>query len=108
MSQAKRKQMKTTEKADLYYRFYTHKINKVTPLYDLSWYIKWTASFFILTAVACRSTGFLPLWDLWLSLIGTFGWLAVGMLWHDRALTLLNGVLVTILAAGLISHYFGV
>ena len=62
---------------------------------------------FILTAVAARSVGTIPLIDLWFSLVGTLGWLWVGMLWHDRALTMLNGALATVLLMGLMNHYFG-
>ena len=80
---------------------------KITPKGDLSWYIKWAASFFILVAVAARSVGTIPLIDLWFSLIGTTGWFWVGMLWHDRALTMLNATLTTLLVAGLFQHYFG-
>jgi len=29
------------------------------------------------------------------------------MLWHDRALVFLNGVLVTIIVMGLMNYYFG-
>ncbi len=85
----------------------TRVFKKVTPKGDLSWYIKWAASFFILTAVAARSVGTIPLIDLWFSLIGTIGWFWVGMLWHDRALTMLNGTLTTILMMGLFKFYFG-
>ena len=80
-------------------------LTKVTPKYDLSWYIKWISSLLILSAVACRSTGVLPMWDLWFSVFGTMGWFAVGMLWHDRALITLNGVLVVILTMGLLKAY---
>ena len=85
----------------------TRVFKKVTPKGDLSWYIKWVASFFILTAVAARSVGTITLIDLWFSLVGTIGWFWVGMLWHDRALTMLNGTLTTILMMGLFNYYFG-
>ena len=80
---------------------------KVTPKGDLSWYVKWTASAFILVAVAARSVGTIPYIDLWFSLVGTLGWFWVGMLWHDRAITMLNGALATVLAMGLMNYYFG-
>ena len=44
---------------------------------------------------------------MWFSIFGTAGWFWVGMLWHDRALILLNGVLTTLLAMGLVKLYFG-
>ena len=80
---------------------------KITPRGDLSWYVKWTASAFILVAVAARSVGTIPYIDLWFSLVGTLGWLWVGMLWDDRAITMLNGALATVLAMGLMNYYFG-
>ena len=74
-----------------------------TPKEDLSWYVKWFASVCILTAVLARSAGVdYHLIDVWFSLIGTIGWFVVGMLWKDRALIMLNAVLVFILAQGIL------
>ena len=76
-----------------------------TPKQDLSWYVKWTASFFILTAVLFRAQG--PEWqfmDQVFSLIGTIGWTWVGILWKDRALIILNSVLVFILSSAILGH----
>ena len=81
---------------------------KVTPKGDLSWYVKWTASILILLATVARATGTVPQVDLWFGLFGTMGWFWVGMLWHDRALIMLNGVLVTLIIMGLVKYYFGV
>jgi hypothetical protein len=83
----------------------TRVFKKVTPKGDLSWYVKWISSAFILSAVACRSTGNLAVFDLWLSLIGTSGWFWVGMLWHDRALIMLNGALASLLLVGLLNYF---
>ena len=69
---------------------------KVTPVHDLSWYIKWTASFILIGAISCRSAGFDVL-DIYLSFVGIVGWGVVGWLWHDRALVLVNGAAGTIL-----------
>mgnify|MGYP003351227046 FL=1 len=76
-----------------------------TPKQDLSWYIKWIASIFLLCAFAFRSTQQFPFVDLCLSLVGVSGWLWVGLLWKDRALVLLNGIAVFILISGLINHF---
>ena len=76
-----------------------------TPKQDLSWYVKWVASMFLLCAFAFRSTQQFPFIDLCLSLVGVSGWLWVGLLWKDRALVLLNGIAVFILLSGLISHF---
>ena len=81
---------------------------KVTPKGDLSWYIKWVSVVLILFATSARATGTMPEIDPWFGLFGTIGWAWVGYLWHDRAILLLNGVLVTIIVMGLMKYYFGV
>jgi len=85
----------------------TRVFKKITPKGDLSWYIKWVSVVLILVATSVRATGTLPHIDLWFGLFGTVGWFIVGYLWHDRALILLNGVLVTLIFTGLLNYYFG-
>lgn len=63
-----------------------------TPKQDLSWYIKWIASAFILGSMTIRGNVELVNWDLGLSIVGVTGWMIVGFLWNDRALIVLNGV----------------
>tara|TARA_Y100000768_G_C23584030_1_gene498458 strand:+ start:166 stop:465 length:300 start_codon:yes stop_codon:yes gene_type:complete len=63
-----------------------------TPKYDISWYVKWIASAFILAAISIRGIEGLQFYDLILSLFGISGWLIVSVLWRDRALIVLNGV----------------
>jgi hypothetical protein len=86
----------------------TRVFKKITPKGDLSWYVKWVSVMFILIATSARSVGTIPHIDLWFGLIGTVGWLWVGMLWHDRALIFLNAVLVTLIVVGLLNFYYGV
>ena len=76
-----------------------------TPKQDLSWYIKWIASMFILTSMSMRGIDGLQLFDLILSLIGVAGWMWVGVLWKDRALILLNGVGIILFSRTLIQDY---
>ena len=83
----------------------TRVYKKVTPRYDLSWYIKWTASSFLIAAFAVRSGQMYPFVDLCLSLVGVSGWLWVGLLWKDRALIILNAIAVFILLSGFIRHF---
>ena len=78
-----------------------------TPKQDLSWYIKWTASCFILASMSMRGIDGLQLADLVLSLIGVTGWMIVGILWKDRALMLLNGVGIILFARTLFQDYLG-
>ena len=86
----------------------TRVFKKITPKGDLSWFVKWVSVVLILFATSARATGTMPQIDLWFGLFGTLGWFWVGYLWHDRALILLNGVLVTIIGMGLMKYYFGV
>jgi hypothetical protein len=45
------------------------------------------------------------MFDLYFSFVGTIGWLWVGILWHDRALIMLNGALATLLFTGILKAY---
>lgn len=63
-----------------------------TPKYTKDWYIKWIASFFVVSAISIRGIDGLALYDLYLSVIGVSLWLWVSILWNDRALIMLNGI----------------
>jgi len=79
-----------------------------TPKQDLSWYVKWTASCFILASMSIRGIpepSYLQLLDTVLSLIGVTGWMIVGLLWKDRELILLNGVGIVLFIRTLITEY---
>ena len=78
---------------------------KITPKGDLSWYVKWVSVVLILIATVARSIGTMPHVDMWFGLFGTLGWAWVGYLWHDRALLVLNVILVTLLVLGLGNYY---
>ena len=45
------------------------------------------------------------IYDVVLSMFGTAGWLWVGFKWHDRALVVLNTVLLSILVSGAFRYY---
>ena len=76
----------------------------VTPKYTLDWYIKWIASVFILVSIAFRAADGYVVWDLASGTVGVIGWLIVSILWRDRALILLNGVSLMMLAIGILNH----
>ena len=61
-----------------------------TPKYTADWYIKWIASAFVLAAMSIGGIPEYQLYDLYLSIIGIFGWVIVSILWKDRALIMLN------------------
>ena len=79
-------------------------VNKVTPVHDLSWYLKWSGSFLIMSGIICRAVGVLPFYDLCASFIGTGMLACMAYLWHDRALLMLNGVASVALAMGILRY----
>jgi len=83
-------------------------VKSKTPKHDLSWYVKWTASIFILGSMSIRGVEGLQIYDLLLSLIGVIGWMIVGLLWRDRALILLNGVGIVLFLNTLIRDYIAI
>ena len=84
----------------------TRVYKKITPKGDLSWYIKWVSSVFIIVGMALTSANIFPV-NIIVHGIGVTGWLIVGMLWHDSALIFLNAVAIFVYASGLLNHYFG-
>ena len=76
-----------------------------TPKGDMSWYVKWSASFIIICAMSLRGIEGMQFIDLILSLFGVAGWLWVGMLWKDRALIILNAVGLFLLMKNLLLEF---
>tara|TARA_Y100000004_G_C8926092_1_gene417715 strand:- start:266 stop:523 length:258 start_codon:yes stop_codon:yes gene_type:complete len=76
---------------------------KITPRHDLSWYIKWTASYILLIGMALTSLNIQP-YNLYFHLVGVTGWFVVGMLWHDRALVFINAVAIFIFLTGILKE----
>jgi len=77
-------------------------VKKVTPYKDISWYIKWCASFFLIVATVLKAAGIFYTADVVLCCLGTAMWGYVGYLWNDRALILINTVACAILTVGLL------
>ena len=88
---------KDTKKTD------TRFTNKVTPYRDVSWYIKWIGTIFILAAISVRASMWSSELDLIFSLVGAILWLIVGLMWHDRAIIVINAVATVLLSVGLIN-----
>jgi len=79
-----------------------------TPKYDLSWYVKWIASVFVLIGMSVRGVPDMAFFDMIFSTIGVGLWLWVAILWQDRALILLNGIGLAFLFNNLIRFFAGV
>ena len=84
------------------------KVDSITPKYDVTWYVKWTASIIVLIGITIRASGVTQLqWlDIVCSWLGAVGWFYVGFKWNDRALMVLNAVIGIILFAGILRVIF--
>lgn len=67
------------------------------------WYVKWAASIAVLIGVAFTSNSVIP-WNLYVSVLGTVGWLYVSLKWNDRAMIVMNSIILAVYAQGIISH----
>ena len=79
-------------------------INKVTPRFDLTWYIKWLASILLLISMVMTANFDMHPWNIMLAGLGTTGWFIVGMMWHDRALIVINAIATGIYLHGTLMH----
>ena len=84
----------------------TRVFKKVTPRYDLSWYIKWASSITLIFAMMFTAVELFPI-NMFVANIGFIGWLIVGMLWHDRSLIVLNAISLAIYSMGILNYYYG-
>jgi hypothetical protein len=79
-------------------------VKKKTPTHDLSWYIKWLATFTIIVGAVFNSFDIVP-YNLFIMASGVLLWLLVGLLWFDRALIVLNTAILVIYFSGIIMHF---
>lgn len=75
---------------------------------NFDWYLKWIASVLILISLAMRAAGAeYRMFDLMFGIAGIGLWLWVSVIWRDRALILLNGVSLFMLAVAILKDYSG-
>ena len=81
-------------------------LHKVTPYKDISWYVKWEASYILIVDTIINATGMYHTYDVALSAVGTGMWAYVGYRWNDRALILINTVASVVLTVGFMRTVF--
>ncbi|MCK8462835.1 ubiquinone biosynthesis methyltransferase UbiE [Aliiroseovarius sp. S1339] len=64
--------------------------------------LKWAASIIQIMGYTATAFGWTP-WNLYLFLVGLFGWFAVGVLWNDRAIMLIHIVALGAMLVGMSS-----
>ena len=77
-------------------------LEKATPLHTKDWYIKWVSSIVLLAGMILTAQNIFPL-NLYVNITGLLGWLAVSIMWNDRALIIINAVGVSIYANGIVA-----
>ncbi|UOA30882.1 hypothetical protein DSM110093_00642 [Sulfitobacter sp. DSM 110093] len=70
---------------------------------QLAFWVKWVASVIQILGYAATGFGWTP-WNLYLFVVGVLGWLIVGVLWKDRAITLVHLVAMAAMLAGMASQ----
>lgn len=74
---------------------------------DATWYVKWAVSIIMILGMALgRGTGNpnLQIYDTAASWIGAIGWFWVGCKWNDRAMQLVNSIMIFICTVGLLKQ----
>ena len=68
---------------------------KVTPVFDVTWYIKWAATLILVVGSFLNAQNMYPL-NVYVMTVGIVGWLMVGFLWRDREMIFLNTVVLCV------------
>lgn len=63
-------------------------------------WFEWACTFTLILGVALTSYNIYPL-NLWISLAGNFGWLAIGYIWRKWSLFVVQIIITIIYIAGL-------
>ena len=72
----------------------------VAPNDRITFAVKWAASLIQILGYTATGFGWTP-WNLYLFVIGVFGWFAVGVMWNDRAIMLIHIVALAAMVAGM-------
>ena len=85
--------------------FVNHEIpsNTSTPLHTTDWYVKWVATVVLIIGMILTANNVHPI-NLFVNIAGLVGWLAVAIMWNDRALIIINAVGVSIYANGVVAY----
>lgn len=74
----------------------------VSPVFSdrIAFVVKWVASIVQIMGYTATGFGWTP-WNLYLFVVGVFGWFAVGVLWNDKAIMLIHIVALGAMIAGM-------
>ena len=81
-------------------------IKPTTPTGTVDWYVKWVSMFLAVLGVFLINAH-LVLWGQLAYVISSFGWVYVGGVWNDRAITIGSAVSGTAVAMNLVQQLAG-
>ena len=81
----------------------TRVFKKITPKYDLSWYVKWLSMILAVLGVFLISASY-TFYGQITYFLSAIGWIYVGMQWGDRAIMIGSAVTGTAVAMNLIEN----
>ncbi len=72
----------------------------------IDFYLKWTATVLLVIGCGINAMGFYPEGVI-IMFVGGLFWLAVAIMWKERALIVTNGVMSAVTVLGFAANYFG-
>ena len=68
------------------------------------WWIEWVSTVILIVGVALTAYNIYPL-NVYVSFLGNFGWVIVGLLWKKWSLIIIQIIISIIYIGGLLQHY---
>ena len=68
------------------------------------WWIEWISTVVLIVGVALTAYNVYPL-NVYVSFLGNFGWVIVGLLWKKWSLIIIQIIISIIYIGGLLQHY---
>lgn len=81
-------------------------IKPTTPTGTVDWYVKWVSMFLAVLGVFLINAHHV-MWGQLAYVISSFGWVYVGGVWNDRAITIGSAISGTAVAMNLVQHLAG-
>ena len=77
---------------------------KYTPNKNIEWWFEWVSTIILIVGVTLTAYNIYP-WNVWLSILGNFGWFIVGWMWKKYSLMIIQIIITIIYFMGVLKHY---
>jgi len=71
---------------------------------NIEWWFEWTSTIILIVGVTLTAYNVYPL-NVWLSILGNFGWFIVGWMWKKYSLMIIQIIVTIIYIMGVLKHY---